>query len=272
MKKHLIIAGAIFIPLSASFGQTVIFHKPCTGNGATTTMTEPERMLCESGSVYDGRNPAGSGFGNSGYVSPYTGYPHCFAIKNFLTNPTVGSTSYEPYSDAVIICADNGLYAALKYMTLPVYCADTPILQDGFHVSWGDAIEFKNAAKLICCANYGFRSEYEGYSTDPSYSGVALGGRPKECLDDGTFGPRGTKYATCDKGYYSSKGVSKTLATSGYATTLGCNHCRGLGHVYEATTASYGATSPTSCYLPTGMTLQDNTGEFTVSSNCYYSN
>lgn len=61
----------------------------------------------------------------------------------------------------------------------------------------------------------------------------------------------------CNVGYYK------------YGST--CSRCPSSGGVY-GTTASSGATAITACYLPSGTTGSDETGSFTYTSNCYYSN
>lgn len=59
----------------------------------------------------------------------------------------------------------------------------------------------------------------------------------------------------CEKGYYLLNGS--------------CERCPSSGGVY-GTTAGTGATNITECYIPAGTTLSDTTGEFTFSTDCYY--
>lgn len=61
---------------------------------------------------------------------------------------------------------------------------------------------------------------------------------------------------SCNKGYYKNGSV--------------CTRCPSSGGTY-GTTASSGATSVTSCYLPSGTTGSDSSGSFTYTGNCYYS-
>ncbi|MDE6481639.1 MAG: hypothetical protein K2L25_02345 [Alphaproteobacteria bacterium] len=71
-----------------------------------------------------------------------------------------------------------------------------------------------------------------------------------------------TKKYRCAKGYYGT-------STNG---TSGCTRCPASGGTY-GTTASAGATSITSCYLPSGSSFSDSTGSGTiVGGNCYYKN
>lgn len=60
----------------------------------------------------------------------------------------------------------------------------------------------------------------------------------------------------CDKGYYKNGS--------------GCTRCPSSGGTY-GTTASSGATSITSCYIPSGTSGSDSSGSFTYTGNCYYS-
>jgi len=62
---------------------------------------------------------------------------------------------------------------------------------------------------------------------------------------------------SCAKGYYKDGTV--------------CARCPSSGGIY-GTTASTGATSITSCYLPSGTTFSDSTGSGTYTSDCYYVN
>ena len=59
-------------------------------------------------------------------------------------------------------------------------------------------------------------------------------------------------YTSCNAGYYLSGGLCLTCPSGG--------------------TSAAGATSITSCYLPSGTTGSDSTGSYTYTSNCYYSN
>lgn len=64
-------------------------------------------------------------------------------------------------------------------------------------------------------------------------------------------------YTACKPGYYLS-GAS-------------CVRCPSSGGVY-GTTADNNTGGITSCYLPSGTTGSDTTGNFTYTGNCYYGN
>lgn len=64
-------------------------------------------------------------------------------------------------------------------------------------------------------------------------------------------------YFTCNKGYYKNGNT--------------CSRCPSSGGVY-GTTSSSGATSITECYIPSGTSGSDASGNFTYTGNCYYIN
>lgn len=74
------------------------------------------------------------------------------------------------------------------------------------------------------------------------------------CPTNGTC--NGTTTLTCNKGYYG---------------TSTCARCPSSSGVY-GTTASTGATSVTSCYIPANTTISDSTGKYVFTNNCYYTN
>ena len=70
-----------------------------------------------------------------------------------------------------------------------------------------------------------------------------------------------SNYYSCAKGYY---GIAGTTAS-------GCTRCPSLDSA-SATTPSYGSSATTSCYIPSGIDITDNSGTYTFTTNCYYKN
>ncbi|MDE5616056.1 MAG: hypothetical protein K2I81_04470 [Alphaproteobacteria bacterium] len=64
----------------------------------------------------------------------------------------------------------------------------------------------------------------------------------------------------CAPGYYGK-------STNG---TSGCTRCPASGGIYGTTVA--GATEITSCHIPANTTMSDDTGAYTFTSDCFYTN
>ncbi len=77
------------------------------------------------------------------------------------------------------------------------------------------------------------------------------------CPDNATCAGGNNSTFVCAKGYYKNGNV--------------CTRCPASGGVY-GTTDTTGATSITSCYLPSGTSFSDGTGSGTYTSKCYYAN
>ncbi len=80
-----------------------------------------------------------------------------------------------------------------------------------------------------------------------------------ECCGNYIAGSCPHKYTNC----------VKTCDQGTYASGNNCNRCPKLGGVYGTTTGR-GKTSITECYMPNGTTINDSTGTFKFTGNCYY--
>lgn len=76
------------------------------------------------------------------------------------------------------------------------------------------------------------------------------------CPSNATCSAGSTTFS-CNKGYYKNGTICTACPTSG-----------GIA----GTTSAAGATSITSCYLPSGASFSDSTGSGTYTGNCYYKN
>lgn len=103
------------------------------------------------------------------------------------------------------------------------------------------------ASKLSCASGYYGTPQYVYYRGDAFSGCVKCPANTATCS--------GTTF-TCARGYY--KDGNK------------CTRCPSSDGVY-GTTALSGATSITQCYIPSGSQMSDNTGTYTYTSNCYYS-
>ena len=68
--------------------------------------------------------------------------------------------------------------------------------------------------------------------------------------------------------------ISQCVCSRGYYGTISeegdkCTRCPAVDNIY-GTTADFGATSISECYIPAGTTGRDASGTFTYTSNCYW--
>jgi hypothetical protein len=97
----------------------------------------------------------------------------------------------------------------------------------------------------------------------------------ENCISDTNWVAHATGYEkkvdrNCDCNTCNTTGTSYRCAADYYGTSTngstGCTACP------ESKSSAAGATAITSCYIPAGTTDEDTIGNYTYTSDCYYSN
>lgn len=213
----------------------------------TIICTTPGYKVCGSGAA-DGRNSGCFPASTNCCTTQYASYdPSCKTISVCSQIDTSCPTDCQCVSDYIY----SGLYGAkcskIGLMRACVYRCKNGYFKSGTENGVQNGVPICKACPSNAIGQDGQCYCPSGYWHNTSTNTCVACPTNATCDDQQNF--------VCNKGYYKN-GTS-------------CSRCPSSGGVY-GTTASTGATSITSCYIPSGTTMSDSTGKYTYTSNCYY--
>ena len=194
--------------------------------------------------------------GTSGY--PFgTAYPYCGVVdlsdmNDDLSEMLLCFETQEQCETMVAGCASN--YYGTDVIPDISRSAASPY----------DTFSLENYEQFTCCQSC------TGYTYTDNTTYYLARRSARSCTTTGTCSTVASGW-TCLAGSYSgnNKGSSSQSSPMNATSELGCVTCAsGTGN--DAATSAYGAANPRYCYLPTGTTGTDNTGNYKYTSNCYY--
>ena len=182
----------------------------------------------------------------------------CYQISCGLTNEGVSPTASN-CSVTRAICYSNGSYDVGITSCETCKSGYISISRDTYLYCDGSLKVTYNTCVPQCTSSNckSDTSWYQAINAGYQYRTI------RSCTDNITCSSR-TEYR-CASGYY---------GTSSNGTT-GCNHCpeqKWSDNVSTAATSNAGSTVITDCYLQSGTSGFDSTGDFIYTSNCHYSN